>query len=188
MVELQEINIKSKSIHQGFRIDEKVLFRIKKEADKKDLSLNKLINQILKDWISRDMYFQELGFIPTSKEAIRIWLEKLADEHLIEEAKEFGGNRAREYIVYFFGEVTIDTLIDFLEILFSRFPAYQHKVNNRLHYFSIHHDISRKYSIFFGELLKSLIEPIVNSPVKIGNPTANLLNLSFEIGQAIKNS
>lgn len=180
-MEVQEISIKSKSIHQGFRIDEKVLVRIKKEAEKKELSLNKLINQILKDWISRDMYFQELGFIPTSKEAIRIWLDKLAEKDLIQEAREFGTNRAREYIMYFFGDVTIHTLIDFLEILFSRFPAYQHKVHNTKHCFSINHDISTKYSIFFGELLKSLIEPIVNSPVKIGNPTPNILNLSFEI-------
>jgi hypothetical protein len=26
-----------------------------------------------------------------------------------------------------------------------------------------------------------LIEPIINNPVKIGNPTPNMLNISFEI-------
>jgi hypothetical protein len=184
VLEVGEIALRSKSIHQGFRIDEDVLAGIKKEALKRELSLNKLINKILKDWVSRDMYFSELGFIPTSKESIRIWLEKLEEKDIIEDAKEFGRTRAQDYVMYFFGEVTIHTLLQFLEILFSRFPAYQHKINNNNHCFTVNHDVSRNYTIFFGVLLKALIEPIINNPVKIGNPTSNMLNISFEIDHA----
>ena len=180
-MELDKISAKPKSVHQGFRIDVELLTRIKKEAEKKDISLNKLINQVLKDWVNRDMYFHELGFIPTSKEAMRIWLNKLDEKDLIEEAKDFGSKRAREYVVYFFGELTAQSVIKFLEVLFSRFPAYQHKISNKRHCFSVNHDVSRNYSIFFGEVLKALIEPIINNPVKIGNPTSNLLNITFEI-------
>jgi hypothetical protein len=181
VLEVGGIALKSKLIHQGFRIDEDVLAGIKKEATKREISLNKLINKVLKDWVSRDMYFCELGFIPTSKEAIRFWLEKLEEKDIIEDAKELGLTRAREYIMYFFGEVTIHTLMEFLEILFSRFPAYQHKINNNNHCFTVNHDVSRNYTIFFSVLLKALIEPIINNPVKIGNPTPNMLNISFEI-------
>jgi hypothetical protein len=175
------VSLKSRSIHQGFRIDEDVLARIKEVALQKELSLNRVINKILKDWVTQDMYFHELGFIPTSKEAIRIWLNKLGEKDIIQDAKEFGSTRGREYIMYFFGDVTAYKLIRFLEILFSRFSAYQHKINNRIHYFTINHDISINYTIFFGELLKALIEPIINNPVNIAKPTPNILNFSFEI-------
>jgi hypothetical protein len=173
---------KTKLVHQGFRIYEDVLDGIKKTARKKETSLNNLINKILKDWLSRDMYFHELGFIPTSKDAIRTWLNRIEEKDLIADAKELGSTRAREYIAYFFGDVTIYTLIEFLEIIFSRFQAYQYKIDNKSHCYSINHDISLNYSIFFGELLKALIEPIINNPVKIRNITPNILTFSFEIG------
>jgi len=173
---------KAKLVHQGFRIDEDVLNGLKKAARKKETSLNNLINKILNDWLSRDMYFHELGFIPTSKDVITTWLNRIEEKDLIEDAKEFGSTRAREYIAYFFGDVTIYTLIEFLEILFSRFQAYQHKIDNKSHCFTVNHDISMNYSIFFSELLKGLIEPIIKNPVKIRNVTPNILNFSFEIG------
>lgn len=72
----------------------------------------------------------------------------MQDKYLIENGKEPGSLVAQVYISYFFGQVNTSTLIQFLELWFSRFEAFQYRVYDNHHYFSIKHDISMKYSSY----------------------------------------
>lgn len=169
---------KPKLIHWGFRIEEEVLDNIKKVARRSDTTVSSQTNKILKNWVTRDIYFQELGFIPMSKDMIRAWLSKVEQKDLIIQGKDFG-SMANEFIIYFFGEVNEDSLIKFLDILFSRFQAYQHNTENRNHLFSINHDICINYSIFLSELLRALIEPTIKHPIKIRSISPKMISFSF---------
>ena len=172
--------INRKLVHLGFRIDENVLDGIKRAAKRTETTVSNQINIILKNWVTRDSYFQELGFIPMSKDVLRAWVNKIEQSELIMQAKEFG-LAAAEYIAYFYGEVNVSNMIRFLEILLSRFPSYDHRIENKTHSFHINHDICMKYSIFFSELLKSLVEPIIKAPVKLKSLTQKTIITSFDI-------
>ena len=178
--ERDEDFIKRKLVHLGFRIDENILNSIKKAAKRTETTVSNQINIILRNWVTRDTYFHELGFIPTSKDVLRAWVNKIEQNDLITQAREFGLSAA-EFIAYFFGEVNVTNMIKFLEILLSRFPSYDHRIENNIHSFHINHDICLKYSIFFSELLKSLIEPIIKGPVKVKNLTQKTIIISFDI-------
>lgn len=172
--------IKRKLVHLGFRIDENVLEGIKKSAKRTETTVSNQINIILRNWVTRDTYFQELGFIPMSKDVLRAWINEIEQNDLISQAKEFGQSTA-EIIAYFFGEVNVSNMIKYIEILLSRFSSYDHRIENNTHSFHINHDICMKYSIFFGELLKSLIEPIIKGPVRLKNLTQKTIIISFDI-------
>ena len=60
-------NDNNKLVHQGFRIKKAVLTMLDTEAKKKGISLSNLVNKILENHVTCDMYFEELGFIPVSK-------------------------------------------------------------------------------------------------------------------------
>lgn len=169
---------KPKLVHWGFRIEEDVLDNIRKAARRSGTTASSQTNRILKNWVTRDIYFQELGFIPMSKDVIRAWLSKVERKDLKMQAKDFG-SLANEFIIYFFGEVNEDSLIKFLDILFSRFQAYQHNTENSSHLFSINHDICINYSIFLSELLRCLIEPVIKHPIKIRSISPKMISFSF---------
>lgn len=171
----------NKLVHQGFRIEENVLKALKREAKKRGTSLGNIANKIFKNYVTRDIYFEELGFIPMSKDFIRKWLSRIEEKFLIEDARELGSTIAKEYICYFYHDVNNYTLIEFLELWFSRFQSYQHGMDNRCHRFSVNHDINMNFSIYLRESLKALIEPIINKPVKFGALTPNVITFSFEI-------
>jgi hypothetical protein len=180
MLRAKEDNAKHRLVHLGFRIDEDVLNGIKKAAKRTETTVSNQTNKILRDWITRDAYFQELGFIPMSKEILRAWLNKIEERELIIQAKDFGSSCV-EFIVYLFGEVNGNNLIKFLEILFSRFQSYQHHIENKTHSFHINHDICMNYSIFYSELLRALIEPIIKCPIKVKSITQKMIIISFDI-------
>jgi hypothetical protein len=172
--------IKRKLVHLGFRIDENVLDSLKRAAKRTETTVSNQINTILRNWVARDTYFQELGFIPTSKDVLRAWVNKIEQKELIMQGRDFGLS-ATEFIAYFFGEVNVTNMIKFLEILLSRFPSYDHRIENKTHSFHINHDICIKYSIFFSELLKSMIESIIKTPVKLKSLTQKTIIISFDI-------
>lgn len=172
--------LKPKLVHMGFRIDQSVLEGIKKAAKRTETTVSNQINIILRNWVMRDAYFQELGFIPMSKDVLRAWINNIEQTELVMQAREFGIS-ATEFIAYFYGEVNIANMIKFLGVLLSRFPSYDYRIENNTHSFHINHDICMKYSIFYSELLRSLIEPIIKGPVKLKNLTQKTIIISFDI-------
>ena len=178
--ELLEQSNKTKLIHQSFRIEEGVIKALEKESRKKGVPLSHVINKILKNYVTSERYFQELGFLLSSKDLIRKLLGRIEEKYLIEDAKEFGLTIAKEYIPYFFMDVNTYTLLEFLEIWLGRFP-FQHRIDFKRHSYSINHDLGMSYSIFFKEYMTALIEPIIKSLVKFNIVASNTVTFSFEI-------
>lgn len=172
---------KDRTVHSSFRINEDILSTIEKEAASKGISKSSLVNQILTRYCKTDKYFDQLGFIPISKVVVRKWLTRIDDKFLVEDAKDLGSTMGREYISYFFHDVNRYTLLEFLELWFSRFSTYDHKVNSDTHSFAVNHDINIKYSLSLKEFLKALVEPIILKQVKFMELTPNLLSFSFEV-------
>ncbi len=169
-----------RTIHSSFRINEDILLALEKEAVSKGVSKNSLMNQILTRHYKSDKYFEELGFILMSKVAVRKLLSGIPDRLLIDYGKDLGSTVGREYVSYFFHDVNKHTLLEFLDIWFSRFESYEHKVNSDTHSFGVNHDINMQFSILLKEFLKALIEPVIMKQVKFLELTPNLVSFSFE--------
>jgi hypothetical protein len=185
-------NENNKLVHQGFRIKKVVLNMLDTEAKKKGISLSNLVNKILENHVTCDMYFEELGFIPVCKDFLRKMFGRIKEEedvqnYLIDDSRELGLIAAKEYIPYFYSESNGDTLVQFLDKWFCKFQCHQHRVdndnnnyNNRRHYFIVNHDINMNFSIALKAFLEALIEPIIKRPVKFNSLTQNAISFSFE--------
>jgi len=69
-------------IHSSFRIEEGVIKPLERIAEKRGISLSSLVNKRLKDYVISEMNFEELGFIPVSKDFLRRLFSKMALGHL----------------------------------------------------------------------------------------------------------
>jgi hypothetical protein len=185
-------NENNKLVHQGFRIKKVVLNMLDTEAKKKGISLSNLVNKILENHVTCDMYFEELGFIPVCKDFLRKVFGRIKEEedvqnYLIDDSRELGLIAAKEYIPYFYSESNGDTLVQFLDKWFCKFQCHQHRVDNdnnynnrQHHYFIVNHDINMNFSIALKAFLEALIEPIIKRPVKFNSLTQNAISFSFE--------
>jgi hypothetical protein len=187
-------------VHSSFRIEEGVIKALEKTAEKRNVSLSSLVNKTLKNYVTSEMYFEELGFILVSKNFLRKIFGGLSKKHVEELGKEYGLIVAREYMCYFYPIVNSDTLVQFLEIWFRRFQSCQHnkvdnfvvdddydsdskgkKKNNCRHYFTVNHDINMNFTLALQSILAGLIEPIIKNTVEFTNQTSNAITFSFEI-------
>lgn len=171
---------KDKLVHSSFRIKEEVIKSLEVEAKKRGVSISSLVNKTLENYVTSEMYFEELGFMLVSKEFLRKTFDKLDEKHLEVLGRELGITVAREYISYFFPEVNGDSLLKFLDLWFRRFQSYQHKVENERHYYMVNHDINVHFSIALRAMLEGLMEPILKSAVDFRDMTSNAIAFSFK--------
>ena len=184
--EKKEINNKNKLSHQGFRLEERVTKTLAEEAIRKGISVSGLVNKILKNYVTHEMQFEELGFILVSKDFLRKTFNVIDDEkHIQDFGKEFGTTMAKEYVSYFYPQVNSHTLVQFLDYWFRRFQSCKHIVEdsgrNQSHYFTVNHDINIKFSIALKAILEGLIEPVSKTTVEFREITANSLTFSFDV-------
>jgi hypothetical protein len=174
----------SRLIHSTFRIEQDVIKSLEKLAARRDISLSAVVNKILKNYITYEMYFEELGFLLVSKNFLRRTFEALDQKYIEDLGREYGLTIAREYVSYFYPQVNTNTLIQFLEIWFKRFQSFQHRVdkdNYNLHYFTINHDINMNFSLVLQSILEGLIEPIIKSAIEFTNVTPSATTFSFKV-------
>jgi hypothetical protein len=179
-------NDKDKLLHQGFRIQEQVIKTLTEEAARKGISVSNLVNKILKNYVTHEMQFEELGFILVSKDFLRKIFIVVDDEKGIEEfGREFGTTIAKEYVSYFYPQVNSITLVQFLDYWFRRFQSCKHIVENgdrsQRHYFTVNHDINIKFSFALKAILEGLIEPVSKTTVEFRDVTANSITFSFDV-------
>jgi hypothetical protein len=175
----------SKLTHSSFRIEQDVIKSLERVAASRDMSLSSLVNKILKNYVTSEMYFEELGFLLVSKNFLRKTFEVLDQKHIEVLGKEYGLTIAKEYISYFHPQVNVNTLIQFLEIWFKRFHSCQHRIdennNNTYHYFIVNHDINMNFSSALQSILAGLIEPIIKNTVEFTNVTPSTTAFSFAV-------
>src|SRR5215211_4027107 len=190
---------KDKLIHSTFRINQFVIKSLEEEANKRRVSLGSLVNSILENYVSSEMYFEQLGFLLVSKDFLRKTFNAIPsnnEQNTIEEfAKELGNTVAKEYVSYFFPEVNSRTLVEFLDIWFRRFQCCQHRVTKsssdiddittatakELHHITVNHDINMNFSIALKAMIEGFIEPIIKRTVEFKEITSNAISFSFEI-------
>jgi len=154
---------KHKLVHSSFRIKENVSRALEREAQRRGVTNSSLVNKILEEYLTCDIYFEHLGFILVSKDFLRSVFTQLKEKEQIEEmGRKLGQIAATEYVSFFYPEVNIDTLIQFLGLWFRRFQLYQHRKSSddgitssrtKVHSFTINHDINMNFSLALKSML-----------------------------------
>jgi hypothetical protein len=152
-----------------FRLDTKVLDELQREADQGEISLNVLVNQILRRYIEWDRYENKLNLLPIPK----LMLTKLIEETLevakdakIEDleayrnkiaknAAEVALNIMKDSVLFMKKEYNLWSVLDVLRSYMKVAGIISdHTIEaGRKHVFVIQHDLGPNWSLFAKELL-----------------------------------
>lgn len=157
---------KSESI--TFRIDEKYDTILRKIADEKKISLNTLANQIFGNYVELEVYLQKFGVLKLSTDSFRRILAILDDKDIVEVATRAGSLEAKEFILFKWKELNLQTVTDFIKIFFDvcGFGRCDLEINPSKVSLSAHHDLKEKGSLYIKHFLESLIRTSLNKSCK----------------------
>jgi hypothetical protein len=177
---------KSRSV--TFRLDSKVIDELQTEAGNREISLNVLVNQVLKRYAEWERYESKIGMMPVP----RMILSNLIDR-TISIAKSGGikdVDRYRDEVIKQTAELAFTLMKDSVLLMKKQYNLWvvlsvleeymkvsgikaDHKVEGpRKHVFIIQHELGENWSLFTKELLALIFEKLANVKAEI-NVTPN---------------
>ena len=142
-----------------FRIPSSSIHQLREESKKKQVSLNTLVNQIIKDHLDWHASAALAGFFYVPRATFSRLVDHLTEEEISELAIIIAKRDLD--IGLLTGELTLSSFLNILENYsrISNFP-YKHEVANEVHNFIIQHDMGRNYSFFVKEIFQYIFQEI----------------------------
>ena len=171
-----------------FRLDSSVIDELQTEADNKEISLNVLVNQVLKRYSEWDRFENKIGMMPVPKVILSSLIDKaisIAKTSGIKDVDHYRDEIIKQAAHLAFGLMKDSVLFmkrqDNLWVVLSVLEEYMkvsgikadHKIEgSRKHVFIIQHELGENWSLFTKELLALIFQNLANVKADI-NTTAN---------------
>ena len=171
-----------------FRLDSTVIDELQTEADNREISLNVLVNQILKRYEEWDRYESKIGMIPVPRLILSNLIDKAISiakssgikdidhyrDEVIKQAADLAFSLMKDSVLFMKKQYNLWIVLSVLEeyMKVSGIKA-DHKIEgSRKHVFIIQHELGENWSLFTKELLALIFEKLANVRAEI-NVTAN---------------
>jgi hypothetical protein len=143
----------------AFRLDVSIIEKLRNEAGQRDISLNALTGQILKQHIDWHSNAAKAGFLTVRRGLIVKLLELATESELVRIAEYIAKKETKNFVLMLRNEYNITSALDVVEtwIRIAGYP-YRHDVAYSKHSYTIHHDMGKKWSIYLSEQYRFLFE------------------------------
>jgi hypothetical protein len=146
-----------------FKTSPEIVRRLKEEAQKKDISVDPLLNEIIEQHFFWHLPSRTAGFIPVRAVFVARLLKEINDEEKIKSiARESAQSLVESLQTVLKDQYKIEATLDLME-RWSRTAGFQFKkdISNednstKLHQFMIHHQMGRRWSIYLSELFRHI--------------------------------
>jgi hypothetical protein len=150
-----------KQITEGitFRIPSSSINQLREESKKKHMSLNTLVNQILKDHLDWHAYAAQAKMFHIPRSTFSRLVDNLTEEELSKFAVTIAKKEYVDMGLLLRGEFSLPSFLIILEN-WSRISSipYKHEINNGVHNFILQHDMGRNFSFLVKELYRYIFE------------------------------
>ena len=166
-----------------FRIDASIIDELQTEADNREISLNVLVNQVLKRYSEWDRYESKIGMMPVPKIMLSTLIDKAISvakssgikdveryrADIIKQAAQIAFDLMKDSVLYMKKQYNLWVVLAVLEeyMKVSGINA-DHKIEgSRKHVFVIQHELGENWSLFTKELLALIFEHLANVRAEI---------------------
>ena len=138
-------------------------------AEKERVSVNFLVNRALRKFIEWDVYADKFGFVSMPSSLVTKMMSYLSDEEAKEMGRWAGQNLVKDFLTFWFKEVSVTTLVKGYPALESKYGKsfeYEEHVEGGRWTIILKHGRGIKWSHYYEELLRSVFEQLLKKEVK----------------------
>ena len=173
-----ESSYQKKTRSVTFRLDSSVVDELQAEADNREISLNVLINQVLKRYSEWDRFENKIGMMPVPKVILSSLIDKAISvakssgikdvEHyrdeIIREAAQIAFSLMKDSVLFMKRQYNLWVVLSVLEeyMKVSGIKADHKLEGSRKHVFIIQHELGENWSLFTKELLALIFQNLAN--------------------------
>jgi len=161
------------------RLDTQTYHALVNDAENKGISINSLINSIIKRHLLWDRFAEEMGLIPLTKRTLKKIFRTMDEEEIKKIAKDVGGTIPQELIYLSYDTFDFPNLMKTIEISDSRFGKVNTHVKDDIHSINILHGVCENFSLFLSETHQVLADSL-DLKCNIEHSDNNMICMKFE--------
>ena len=174
---------KKKTRSVTFRIDSTVIDEMQSESDNREVSLNVLVNQVLKRYIEWDRFENKIGMMPVPKMMLSSLIDRAISvaksagvkdieryrNDIVKEAAGIAFGLMKDSVLFMKRQYNLWVVLSVLEeyMKVSGIKSDHRLEGSRKHIFVIQHELGENWSIFTKELLSLIFENLANVRAEI---------------------
>jgi hypothetical protein len=163
-----------------FRIDKSIMDKLRVEANNRGISLNMLVNQIIKNFVDWYMFEPKIGMIPLSKPVVIELFRNLKEEEVLHIATGIGKNAIYDIALFMKTRIDMDLFLEWFESRMKNSSMHiSHIVNGHTHTYTMKHDICLNWSLYYKTILDLIFYEIFKKRVDI-NISEGSFTITFE--------
>lgn len=166
----------------SLRIDRVVLNTIRSEAKLNDISVNTLLNQIIKQHVHWHSYAARAGFVSVRKQFIFQLVNRLDEAEINKIAKEIS-RETKDFVLLLRNEYRLESILDVIQT-WIRISGYKYKseIKGSQQFHIIQHDMGKKWSFFLAKLIAYIFEDFDGRKVDF-DTTENTISFLLQLGR-----
>lgn len=161
-----------------FRLDASVIDELQTEADNREISLNVLVNQILRRYSEWDRFENKIGMMPVPKVILSSIIDKAISvaksngikdvdhysDEIIKQAAQIAFGLMKDSVLFMKRQYNLWVVLSVLEeyMKVSGIKADHKLEGSRKHVFIIQHELGENWSLFTKELLTLIFQNLAN--------------------------
>lgn len=166
-----------------FRLDASVIDELQIEADTREISLNVLVNQVLKRYSEWDRFESKIGMMPVPKVMLSTLIDKAISvargsgikdieryrDEIIRQAAQIAFDLMKDAVLYMKKQYSLWVVLAVLEeyMKVSGINADHKLEGSRKHVFVIKHELGENWSLFTKELLTLIFQNLASVRAEI---------------------
>lgn len=164
---------KSKTV--TLRIDEDILNELYDEADIDSISLNSLVNSVLKRYVEWNKFDDKASMIPVASPVLKDLFNSLSKDKVINLAKDKAKDAIYNVILFMNGNVDLDTLISWYVQRMKHCSEISEKnEDNGTSKIIFKHELGENWSLYHKVILESICHDFLSIPIKVDTTGANI--------------
>ena len=178
---MEEVEKISSSETLTARINKYYLNRLRHEASEKEITVNALVNQIVKHHIYWHSVSPKVGFVPVRKELIRRLCEKHTEEEILAIGQDMGKNKTRDMLLLVGNNFNLIATLEMIEVwIRASGYNYRRKIDGNKYSCTIEHAMGQKWSIYLSEIYRGIFNEFNLQPIFQSTPDVLMFEIEFQ--------
>lgn len=161
------------------RMDKDTYNELVNDAESKGISINSLINSIIKRHLLWDRFAEEMGLVPLTKRTLKKIFRTMDEKDIQKIAHDVGGTVPQELIYLSYDKFDFANLMKVIEISDARFGKVKYNIDNSTHSINILHGVSTNFSKFLAETHQALADNL-SLRFNVEHIDNNMICMKFE--------
>ncbi|MDQ4073631.1 MAG: hypothetical protein M3162_04920 [Thermoproteota archaeon] len=164
-----------------FRIEERILTTLRTESERNNVSLNTLVNQLLKRFVEWDMFEPKVGMIPIAKPILVELFNKMSQEEITKMALGIGKDVIHDIVLFMKNRMDLDSFLSWFEIrMTSSLTETNHSIQDGYHVYILRHELGHNWSLYHKVILELMFNEVFGKAVEVST-TNNLISFKFRV-------